>query len=210
VGFDQGVAIGYPFSNHDSMLLAGRQHIHAPETIIGYDKAMFGSNVPWEIVLLAVLVLAFAFVVRAVRRRKPVAVLTAAEIETATALPRLETQQRVAGAVKRVFRDPGQGLWLATIKIGPSRFTFCPTDWAENRQRYEALAADPKSPPADLALFALCTLAPGGAEGDARSNQGRGQGRPDIRDRDFGPGRRVPERLRGDWQGALVTNRCLG
>ena len=113
--------------------------------------------IPWEALLLLVF-LAIAFLVwRAVRRRRAYA----GAVLAPAALPHLDTQQRVTGTVRRTFRDPDQQVWQVTISVGErTRLTFCATDYDSDEKRYAELAGKP----ADIALFALATLAPGGAE----------------------------------------------
>lgn len=116
-----------------------------------------GLPLPWEILLLAVFAFALVFVVRAVQRRRQFA---APSTLAASELPNIETEQRVRGTIRRIFRDPAQGLWLVTAQVGPARYTFCATDYEASKDRYEALTGQPT----DLALFALSTLEPGGTE----------------------------------------------
>jgi hypothetical protein len=110
---------------------------------------------PWEWVLLALFVLLAFLAVRAVRRRRA---FVPAQVEAA--LPRLETEQRVTGTIRRVWRDPEQGVWLATAEVGGFRLSFCAVDYAGAADRYLDLTGKP----ADIALFALATLEPGGVE----------------------------------------------
>jgi hypothetical protein len=64
-------------------------------------------------------------------------------------------------AVRRTFRDPDQGVWLAEATVGVKKLTFCLTDYAAKVAVYRA--ADAKTP-LDFALYALGTLAEGGIE----------------------------------------------
>lgn len=110
---------------------------------------------PWEAILAALFLLLAVLAVRGVRRRRAFASLT-----SDTPLPHLETQQRVRGTIRRVFRDPSQGVWQVVAEIGTMRLTFCATDHAQAADRYQSLLGKP----ADLALLALATLAPGGID----------------------------------------------
>ena len=113
---------------------------------------------PWEVLLLAVFALVFVLVVRAVRGRRRFA---APAVVGAAELPRVETDVRVTGTIRRTFRDPAQGVWMAVAQIGPTaRLTFCATDYDANKERYESLIGKP----ADLVLFALSKLEEGGAD----------------------------------------------
>ena len=108
-----------------------------------------------EGLLLVVLIGAFVLVVRGVRRRRAFA-----RVEPDAPLPDLETQQRITATVKRVYRDPGQGVWLVETMLGRKRVTFCAVDFAEKAAVWQgAVGAD-----ADIALYALSSLAPGGVE----------------------------------------------
>jgi hypothetical protein len=109
----------------------------------------------WEAALAALFFLLLLWAVRAVRRRRAFATLTAE-----TELPHLDTRQRVTGIIRRVFRDPAQGVWLVTAEAGGARLTFCATDYERAADRYR----DRTGKPADIALFALATLAAGGVE----------------------------------------------
>ena len=113
------------------------------------------QSFPWEAVLLALFLLLLWFVWRGIRRRRAFAPLA-----PATVLPRFGTEQRVTGTVRRTSRDPNQGVWLVTIEVSRSRFTFCATDYEHQAKRYESLVGNK----ADIALYALATLAPGGVE----------------------------------------------
>jgi hypothetical protein len=112
-----------------------------------------------EILLPAVLLTllgGFGFlVVRAVRRRRQFALPVAS-----TELPTLATEQRITATVRRVWRDPAQNLPLVELGIGERRLIFCPTDHAAAAARYQAALARR----AELALFGLATLAPGGVD----------------------------------------------
>ena len=107
----------------------------------------------WEAALAALFLLLIVWALRAVRRRRAFA-----KLAPETDLPRLETQQRVTGTIRRVFRDPAQGVWLVTAEVGGARLTFCATDYERAADRYRDLTGKP----ADIALFALATLAAGG------------------------------------------------
>ncbi len=110
---------------------------------------------PWEAVLLALFLLLFWLAWGRIRRRRAFAPLAAV-----AAFPQLATEQRVTGTVRRTLRDPNQGVWLITVDVNRSRFTFCATDYERQSERYESLLGKK----ADIALFALATLAPGGVE----------------------------------------------
>src|SRR4051812_27134884 len=100
---------------------------------------MFGFPLPpgvGESVLLLVGVFTAFLVVRAVRRRRDFApVAPDADVE----LPSLTTEGRVTGTVRRVHRDPNQGVWLVEIALGKRRLTFCATDYAAQAERYVGL-----------------------------------------------------------------------
>lgn len=113
---------------------------------------------PWEVLLLAVFVVVFVLVARAVRGRRRFAAPAAVG---AAELPRVETNVRVTGTIRRTFRDPAQGVWMIVAQVGPvGRYTFCATDYDAYRERYESLVGKP----ADLVLFALSKLEEGGAD----------------------------------------------
>jgi hypothetical protein len=121
------------------------------------------QSFPAEILLLALVVGLALLALRAVRRRRafvgtPGAPGTVAL--PAADLPRLDTQQRVTATLHRTFPDRAQGVWLAAATVGKLRLTFCPTDYATASERYQKLLGQP----ADVALFGLATLAPGGVE----------------------------------------------
>ena len=115
---------------------------------------------PWEIILLAVSLLVFLLIARAVflarRRGGPAAGTAAAESD----VPNLRTQQRVTGTVRRRRYDAAQEAWLITAEVGGARLTFRATDYPASEARYRGLLGKP----ADIALFALATLERGGAE----------------------------------------------
>jgi hypothetical protein len=118
---------------------------------------MFGllpRGVP-EALLLLVILGVIILIVRAVRRRRAFAPV-AADAE----LPTLTTTQRLVGTIRRTYRDPAQGVWLVEIAVGKRKFTFCATDYERNADRYQSLVGKQ----ADLALYALATLAAGGVE----------------------------------------------
>jgi len=108
-----------------------------------------------EALLLLVIVGVIALVARSVRRRRAFAAVSA-DVE----LPSLTTDQRIAGLVHRVYRDPAQGAWLVEVSLGRRRFTFCATDYETAAERYVSLVGKE----ADIALYGLATLAPGGAD----------------------------------------------
>jgi len=132
------------------------------------------TGVP-EILLFLLFVTVLFLSVRAVMRRRTV-VLPPAMGDAE--MPRLETQQRVAGTVRRVFRDPAQKVNLVEVMVGPRRLIFCPTDWEKNSARYTAGVGQV----ADIALFALATLAPGGVESmrDLIKNADKTDLKPDM------------------------------
>ena len=115
---------------------------------------------PWEIILLAVSLLVFLLVVYAVLRVRRRGTLVGAASGANEDAPRLQTQQRVTGTVRRRRYDPAQEAWLVTADVGVMRLTFRATDYAESDARYRGLLGKP----ADIALFALATLERGGAE----------------------------------------------
>ncbi len=113
---------------------------------------------PWEVLLLAVFALVAVLVVRGVRGRRRFAAPAAVG---AAELPRVETDMRVTGTIRRTFRDPAQGVWMIVAQVGPAaRFTFCATDYDAHREHYEGLIGKT----ADLALFGLSKLEEGGAD----------------------------------------------
>ena len=115
-----------------------------------------------EVLLFVVLVGAFIFVVRNVRNRHAVVLPGTATPDTESDLPFLETPLRVRAAIRRVFRDPAQDALLVEAQVGKKRFVFRAADAPNHRERYEKLIGTKET--ADLAVYALATLAPGGAE----------------------------------------------
>lgn len=110
------------------------------------------------LVLLVVLGGFGALVARSLRRRKD---FIQAVTPEDTELPDLTTEQRVALTLRRLWRDAQQGLPLvegAGDVVG--KVVFCPTDHALKAESYKTGIG--KS--AEVALFALATLAPGGIE----------------------------------------------
>ena len=108
-----------------------------------------------EFVLLFILV-AFALLVwRGVRRRGAFV----AEMD-GSVLPTLTTEVRITGKVRRMWRDPDQGLPLVELAVGKRIFIFCPTDHTENAERYRLKIGKEVT----VAPFGLATLEPGGAE----------------------------------------------
>jgi hypothetical protein len=108
-----------------------------------------------EALLLIVIIGVIALVARGIRRRRAFA-----PTESDTELPTLTTDQRVRGIVRRVHRDPAQGVWLVEVSLGRRRLTFCATDYAAVAERYTSLVGKE----ADIALYGLATLATGGAD----------------------------------------------
>ena len=109
------------------------------------------------IVLVVVLGGFGALVARSLRRRKDfLKEVTVDDVE----LPDLTTEQRVSLMLRRLWRDPQQGLPLVEGAGEAGKVVFCPTDHALKAESYKNGVG--KS--ADVALFALATLAPGGIE----------------------------------------------
>lgn len=108
-----------------------------------------------EILLLLVIVGAVFLVVRSVRRRRAFA--SASE---QAELPDLSTTQRVSARVKRIFRDPAQGVVLVEATVGPQTLFFCATDYPAAQSQWDELMGKT----ADVALYGLATLEPGGVE----------------------------------------------
>lgn len=98
-----------------------------------------------------------ALVARSLKRRKDFLTVGAA---AASDLPDLVTDQRLAGTLRRLWRDPQEGLPLAELAVESQRLIVCTTDQAAHAERYKTLV----SKPCELALYGLATLAPGGAE----------------------------------------------
>ena len=98
-----------------------------------------------------------ALVVRSVKRRK--AFLTAVTSDNSV-LPDLNTELRLSGTLRRLWRDTREGLPLAELGVGSRRFVFCTTDQEANLERYRLAVGNP----VEVALYGLATLAPGGAE----------------------------------------------
>lgn len=105
--------------------------------------------------LLAVLAGAGALVVRSVRRRR--AFLKAA---SDSELPDLRTEVRLRVTVRRLWQDPQQQLPLVEVSLDRRRFVLCPVDHGEKADAWGALVGKE----AQIALYGLATLAPGGAE----------------------------------------------
>jgi hypothetical protein len=112
------------------------------------------AGVP-EGILLAVVGGAVALVVRSIRRRKAF-VRTVSEDE----LPDLSTGIRFRVVVRRTWHDAVSGLPMAEIEFSGRKLVVCPVDQRQNGLRWTSLAG--KS--ADLGLYGLATLAPGGAD----------------------------------------------
>jgi hypothetical protein len=115
-----------------------------------------------EALLLLVLLVAGFIVIRSVRQRHLVtpSLAQSAGLEEGDDFPSLATNQRVTGTVRRVWRDNAQGVWLVELQLGKRRFAFCPVDYSAKAEQYAALVGKD----ADVALYALSTLAPGGVE----------------------------------------------
>jgi len=112
------------------------------------------AGVP-EAILLLVVGGAVALVVRPVRRRKAF-VRAVPEDE----LPDLTTEIRFRVVVRRTWHDAVSGLPLAEIEFSGRKLVVCPVDQRQNGVRWTSLAGKP----ADLGLYGLATLAPGGAD----------------------------------------------
>lgn len=114
-----------------------------------------------EVVLPIVLVLILggfgALVARSLKRRKDFLTTVSA---AASELPDLITEQRIGGILRRLWRDPQEGLPLAELAVNSHRFILCTTDQSTHAERYKTLV----SKPCELALYGLATLAPGGAD----------------------------------------------
>jgi hypothetical protein len=110
-----------------------------------------------EVMLLLVILFVGFLVFRSVGRRRAFAKVTPDE---GVDLPSLTTQQRIAGTVRRIWRDPAQGVWLIEVAQGKRKFTFCAVDYADKSQQYQDLVGKQ----ADIAFYGLATLAPGGVE----------------------------------------------
>jgi len=110
-----------------------------------------------ELLLFLLLIGALLYVVRAVRRRHKFLPAAADEAEP---IPSLDTQQRVTGILRRVYYDRLQEATLAELEMGKRKLTFAATDYATEKERYAALIGQK----ADVAVYALATLAPGGVE----------------------------------------------
>jgi hypothetical protein len=120
-------------------------------------RSLFPPGFPWELVLFALLLLVLALVFRALRRRSSFARLTP---DPGVELPRLQTEGRVRGTIRRVFRDPAQGVWLIVLEVARTRYTFCAVDFEAAASRYRSLVGQT----ADIGLFALATLEAGGVD----------------------------------------------
>ena len=105
--------------------------------------------------LFAVLVVLALLIVRAVRRRWKVAPTTVEAL-----LPDLVTDVRVHATIRRVFRDPDQGVFLVEASVEKRKWTFCAVDYESHAERYTGAIGQS----ADFALYALGTLEAGGAE----------------------------------------------
>jgi hypothetical protein len=110
-----------------------------------------------EAMMLLVILFVGFLVIRSVRRRRAFAKVTPDE---GVDLPSLTTQQRIAGTVRRLWRDPAQGVWLVEVAPGKRKITFCMVDYADKSEQYQGLIGKQ----ADIALDGLATLAPGGVD----------------------------------------------
>lgn len=110
-----------------------------------------------EALMLLVILFVGFLVIRSVRRRRAFAKVTPDE---GVDLPSLSTQQRIAGTIRRVWRDPGQGVWLIEVALGKRKFTFCAVDYADKSESYQ----EGIGKQTDIALYGLATLASGGVE----------------------------------------------
>lgn len=111
-----------------------------------------------EALLLLVILVAIASVIMLVRRRRRFA-----RIEADVELPDLKTEQRTLITLRRIFRDPAQGVWLAegtSGKTGKRRLVLCLTDYEAKRKHYDESVGKVT----DFSLFGMATLAAGGAE----------------------------------------------
>ena len=109
------------------------------------------------VALLLILAGFGGLVVRSVRRRKD---FLSTVTNNSAALPDLETELRLTGTLRRLWRDPQEGLPLAELGVGSRRFIFCTTDQATSGERYKAAVGKSVT----VALYGLATLAPGGSE----------------------------------------------
>jgi hypothetical protein len=98
-----------------------------------------------------------ALVARSLKRRKEFLTVGAAD---ASELPDLLTDVRLTGVLRRLWRDPQEGLPLAELAVGSQRLIVCTTDQVTQAARYKAIV----SKSCELALYGLATLAAGGAE----------------------------------------------
>jgi len=144
----------------------------------GYNTPVFTRFVPplvLQLLLIAVIVgvvlIGLRAVVRARRERRtaPLPELSPDETAALTAvLPRFETVQRVTAPVIRLLPPvPGSTLPpVIEIRYAKKPLSFTPADFFEpgvGEQYRAALLAGAKQT-VDLALYALCTLAEGGAD----------------------------------------------
>ena len=130
----------------------------------GYNKPVIRSLLPpgtLEFLLFAVLVAAFVFVVRVVRKRTPLLpVAPFDDTEGAETIPFFETPTRFRGAVRRVFRDRDQDATLIEAHVGKKSLIFRAADVVQNAARYQSILGES----VDFAVYGLATLRPGGAE----------------------------------------------
>ena len=108
-----------------------------------------------EFVLLFLLLVFAALVIRGVRRRNSFQLAVEPGL-----LPTLATETRIAGKVRRVFRNPALGLPLVEIAVGKRLLIFCPTDHDTNQKTYKAKIGKSVT----VAPFGLATLEAGGAD----------------------------------------------
>ena len=114
-------------------------------------------GVPEALLLILILTAIIGVVVLTRRRRRH------ARAEADVSLPDFKTEQTALATVRRVYRDPAQGVWLveATVgKTGKRRLVFCAADYETDRSRYDSLVGKTTV----FHLYGMATLAPGGAD----------------------------------------------
>ena len=110
-----------------------------------------------EFLLFVVVVGTVLLVLRAVSRRH---LPPPGTVESEEPIPALSTLQRVTGTLSRVVFDRIQEVWLAEVMVGKRKISFCATDHANEKARYESQVGKT----VDIAVYGLATLASGGAE----------------------------------------------